>query len=206
MNAPSDIRIRRAESRDAPTIVLLLAEAFAEYRTLYTPAAYEATVIANQQVVTRIKEGPVWIAMLDGLVVGTVSVVPKGESLYIRGMAVLPSARGQRIGKMLLTHVEKFAASQGFSRLFLSSTPFLDRAIRLYETYGFCRTDEGPQELFGTPLFTMEKVMGRTPEAKERTQAPQKPASKKVARKRWFLRLNNAIKPFILGEQWLFRL
>src|SRR5205807_8593172 len=43
MNAPSDIRIRRAESRDAPAIVLLLAEAFAEYRTLYTPAAYEAT-------------------------------------------------------------------------------------------------------------------------------------------------------------------
>src|SRR5437879_5921520 len=108
MNAPSDIRIRRARSRDAPAIALLLAEAFAEYRSLYTTAGYQATVIANQQVITRIKEGPVWIAMLDGLVAGTVSVVPKGESLYIRGMAVLPSVRGRRIGTMLLTHVEKF--------------------------------------------------------------------------------------------------
>jgi len=62
MNGPSDIRIRRADSRDAPAIVLLLDAAFAEYRTLYTTAGYEATVIANQQVVTRIKEGPVWVA------------------------------------------------------------------------------------------------------------------------------------------------
>ena len=84
---------------------------------------------AYEELITRIKEGPVWIATLDGLVVGTVSVVPKGESLYLRGMAVLPSARGQRIGKVLLTHVEKLAACQGFSRLFLSTTPFLDRAI-----------------------------------------------------------------------------
>ena len=60
---------------------------------------------------------------------------------------------------MLLTHVEKFAASQGFSRLFLSSTPFLDRAIRLYEAFGFRRTAEGPHELFGAPLFTMEKLL-----------------------------------------------
>src|SRR5438128_7056812 len=156
MNVRSDMHIRRAESRDAAAIASLLSEAFSEYRPHYTTAGYEATVIANQQVITRIKEGPVWVAIRGELVVGAVSVVPKGESLYIRGMAVLPSASGQRIGEMLLTHVEKFAVSQGFSRLILSTTPFLDRAIRLYETYGFCRTAEGTHELFGTPLFTMD--------------------------------------------------
>jgi GNAT superfamily N-acetyltransferase len=48
--------------------------------------------------------------------VGTVSVVPKGLSLYIRGMAVLPLARGQQIGELLLTHIEKFAATGTFRR------------------------------------------------------------------------------------------
>ena len=74
-------------------------------------------------------------------------------------MAVLPAARGQRTGELLLTDVEQFAATQNFQRLLLSTTPFLDRAIRLYERFGFRRTDEEPHELFGTPLFTMEKAM-----------------------------------------------
>ncbi len=95
----------------------------------------------------------------DQTIVGTVSVVPKGQSLYIRGMAVIPSARGQKLGELLLSHVESFALASGFKRLFLSTTPFLSGAIRLYERFGFQRIADGPQELFGTPLFTMEKIL-----------------------------------------------
>ena len=158
MSSSPSINIRLADSTDAPAIASLLAAAFAEYLHLYTPAGYAATAISPEDIVRRIEEGPVWVSISDGLIVGTVSVVLKGESLYVRGMAVLPLARGQRIGELLLTHVEKFAASKGVRRLFLSTTPFLDRAIRLYEHFGFRRTSEGPLELFGTPLFTMEKV------------------------------------------------
>jgi ribosomal protein S18 acetylase RimI-like enzyme len=73
-------------------------------------------------------------------------------------MAVSPRARGNRLGELLLEVVESFAAESNLSRLFLSTTPFLDRAIALYRNYGFERTEEGPHELFGTPLFTMEKL------------------------------------------------
>src|SRR5260370_37405288 len=107
--------------------------------------------------VARMSEGPVWVAIHEEEIVGAVSVVAKAESLYIGGMAVLPSARGARIGSLLLTHIEEFARREGFSRLFLSPAPFLDRAIRLYERFGFQRTSDEPHELFGTPLFTMEK-------------------------------------------------
>jgi ribosomal protein S18 acetylase RimI-like enzyme len=72
-------------------------------------------------------------------------------------MAVLPTARGQRIGESLLVHVGQFAVSKGFRRLFLSTTPFLDHALHLYEKFGFRRASEGLHDLFGTPLFTMEK-------------------------------------------------
>lgn len=151
------IEVRLAGAPDAPAIAFLLAESFAEYRPLYTPEGYAATSITPEQVANRIEEGPVWVAVRDGTIVGAVSVIPKGRSLYIRGMAVLPTARGQHIGELLLTHIEQFAATERFRRLFLSTTPFLDRAIRLYEHCGFRRTNEGPDELFGTPLFTMEK-------------------------------------------------
>jgi ribosomal protein S18 acetylase RimI-like enzyme len=157
VSSTSSIEIRPAESDDAPVIALLLATAFAEYQSLYTPDGYAATAITREEVLGRIEEGPVWVAHSGELILGTVSVVLKGESLYLRGMAVLPEARGQRIGELLLAHVEKFAASRGVERLFLSTTPFLDRAIRLYEHFGFRRTSERPNDLFGTPLFTMEK-------------------------------------------------
>ena len=76
-------------------------------------------------------------------------------------MAIAPDARGHGLGAQLLELVERFARRHGMTRLFLSTTPFLDDAIRLYERHGFRRTIEGPQTLFGTPLFTMEKPLGR---------------------------------------------
>ena len=159
-----NIEIRLAESRDAPAIATLLADSFAEYKSLYTSEGYAATAITSEQVANRISEGPVWVALADESVAGTVSVVVRGESLYVRGMAVRPSARGQRIGERLLAQVERFAESNGIRRLFLSTTPFLDRAIRLYERQGFQRTDQGSHDLYGTPLFTMKKFLSREPE------------------------------------------
>ena len=134
-------------------------ESFAEYESRYTPDGFAATAITTGQIAVRMSEGPVWVAVSGERILGTASVTPKGDSLYVRGMAVLPSARGQRIGELLLTHVEQFAASESFRRLTLSTTPFLFRAIRLYEHFGFQRTDEGPHELFGTPLFSMQKIL-----------------------------------------------
>jgi len=105
------------------------------------------------------REGPVWVATSESAVIGSVAAILKdGESACIRGMAVLPSARGSRIGAAaLLQHVETWAAGSGCMRLFLSTTPFLSSAIRLYERAGFTWTDEGPLDLFGTPLFVMKK-------------------------------------------------
>jgi ribosomal protein S18 acetylase RimI-like enzyme len=157
LSSAPNIRIRLATTNDAEAIASLLLESFVEYESLYTPEGFAATAITREQIVDRMGEGPVWVAVRDQVIVGTVSVVAKAESLYIRGMAVLPAARGQQIGEVLLTHIEEFAATGACRRLFLSTTPFLDRAIRLYERFGFRRTSEGPHELFGTPLFTMEK-------------------------------------------------
>ena len=131
-----------------------------EYKSLYTDGGLAATTPTSEQIVDRMNEGQVWVALHKGQIVGTVSVVPQGEALYIRGMAVLPEARGQRIGALLLSHIEEFAAANQHQRLFLSTTPFLTQAIRLYERFGFRRSDEGPHDLFGTPLFTMTKTLG----------------------------------------------
>jgi putative acetyltransferase len=159
-NQPS-IHIRMAEATEAAAIASVLSQSFVEHQTSYTPAAFAATTPTAAEIRRRLHEGPVWVACHRDAIIGTVSVVPKGEACYVRSMAVLPAARGHGIGRLLLQHVEQFAAAQGYKYLLLSTTPFLTRAIRLYEQVGFRRSTDGPHDLFGTALFTMLKPVAR---------------------------------------------
>lgn len=155
----SNVRLRRATVVDALFIAQTLYAAFAEYKSLYTPEAFAATVCSVQKVQHRMNEGPVWVALQNEHIVGTVSAIPENDVVYIRGMAISPTARGQRIGTLLLQQVEQFAHEQHGTRLILETTPFLARAISLYDHFGFQRSDEGSHEFFGTPLFTMIKTL-----------------------------------------------
>jgi ribosomal protein S18 acetylase RimI-like enzyme len=154
-----DVQIRFAIVDEAASIAWVLHQAFADYQSLYTAEAFAITTPTPSEIEQRWNEGPVWSVVKDSRLVGTVAAVAKDDALYIRSMAVVPSARGQGIGKMLLSEVESFARAGGFQRMLLSTTPFLDDAIRLYERFGFKRTGEGPHALAGTPLFTMEKAL-----------------------------------------------
>ena len=151
--------MRQAHGGDTASIAAVLQESFREFEPLYTPEAYAATTPSFEGVLERMKEGPVWVVLEDDSVIGTISVVATAKGLYLRGMGIVPQARGQHIGRWMLEQVQQFAAEQGHRRMLLSTTPFLAQAIRLYERFGFRRTEEGPHHMFGTPLFTMEKLL-----------------------------------------------
>ena len=155
------ILIRKAVLDEAPAIASVLRQAFIEYEPLYTPAAFAVTTPNSDQIRERWDEGPVWVGIQNGNIVGTVAAVPKDSGLYVRSMAVLPASRGYGIAKGLLEVIKSFAVDHHHERMFLSTTPFLEHAIRLYEHFGFQRNDDGPHDLFGTPLFTMVKLLDR---------------------------------------------
>jgi len=158
MLAAKQLVIRRAVPEDAQAIAEVLHQSFIEFKALYTDGGFAATALGAEQVLARMRQGPVWVALREGVLLGTVAAVVKGDAVYIRGMAVIPAGRGSGAGARLLQQVEDWTASQGYRRLLLSTTPFLSSAIRLYERFGFRRTDEGLHHLFGTPLFTMQKI------------------------------------------------
>jgi ribosomal protein S18 acetylase RimI-like enzyme len=155
------ITLRLARPSDAGAIAATLRAAFADFEDLYTPPAFAATTPTPEQVADRFEEGPIWLAERDLQVLGTVSVIPRPGELYIRSLAVRPTARGQGIAARLLRAVEDFAAPQGYRRLLLTTTPFLGAAIRLYEQAGFRRTGE-QADLFGTALIWMAKDLTET--------------------------------------------
>ncbi len=153
------VAVRKAQPSDAAEMAAVLARSFAEYEALYTPDAFAATTPKSDEIRRRFSEGEMWVATLEERIVGTVSVIPENESLYIRSMAILPEARATGLGERLLIEIENFAVAGGYRRLFLCTTPFLHRAIRLYERFGFAVSSESPQELKGTPLVTMSKKL-----------------------------------------------
>jgi len=156
----ADVKVRRAALEDAPAIATILYASFVEFRPVYTPEGFTATAVTAEEVLVRLSEGPVWVALWEDSLCGTVAAVARGTALYVRGMAVLPSVRGKGVGETLLRAVEAFASEHGHTTLLLTTTPFLDSAIRLYERFGFSRTAGSEADLYGTPLFTMEKRLG----------------------------------------------
>ena len=155
------MQIRRATGADAEAVAQLLRDAFAEYERLYTRAGYAATTPDAQTIRARLADGPTWAAHEDGEILATVAAVAKDDGVYVRSMAVAPASRGKRTALHLMRQLELFAVSSKAPRLFLSTTPFLFSAIRLYESLGFRRTGEPPDDLHGTPLVTLARRLER---------------------------------------------
>jgi hypothetical protein len=86
----AEIQIRRAELADAAAVAAVLLDSFVEFKALYTEGGFAATTPNVEEIRARMREGPVWLASCDSVPLGTVSAVANRESLYIRGMAVLP--------------------------------------------------------------------------------------------------------------------
>ena len=152
------MQIRIASPDESEKIALVMREAFAEFESFYTPEAFAVTIPDAGKICERFDEGAVWAALKNEKLVGTVSTVADNEKLYIRSMAVLPSAQNLGIGRKLLEAIEKYAVENGYNCLFLYTTPFLAGAIQLYEQSGFKRGDDIPG-FFGTPRFAMEKKL-----------------------------------------------
>lgn len=138
----------------------VLRDAFAEFERLYTRAGFAVTTPDAGTVALRLAEGPTWVAE-DEEILGTVSARVTERGVYVRSMAVRPAARGRRVALHLMRQLELYALSKEAAEMYLSTTPFLFAAIRLYESLGYRRTPEPPHDLHGTPLVTMTKVMRR---------------------------------------------
>lgn len=152
------MEVRLAEAADAPAIERILSQSFEEYKPRYTSAAFKAATPSVPAILQRMKEGPTWVAVQGGEVVGTISAVPRGKTLVLRGMAVPPAERGKALGKLLLVRVARYAFGNGYRRMAVSASPFLTRALREYEQFGFRRSPDGPAEFHGTPVYHMTKT------------------------------------------------
>lgn len=156
----SVVTLRLATPDDSDTVADLIYEAFAPFESEYTAGAWEYTTPKADAIRPRFKEGPVWIAEMDGEAVGTVSGMRDGDRFYIRSMAIKPTAQRNGIGQKLLDALERYAREQRFEKLYLYTTYVLPGAQRLYEKNGFYVLRETPpEEWYDMGGLEMEKSL-----------------------------------------------
>jgi len=152
------LEIRLATADDAAAIAEVLFEAFSVNREHYTPGAFDAVTPTPEAIIGRLVEGPIWVAELYNEVVGTVSLTIEPEGLYVRSMAIKPSAQRMGIGKRLLDVIDDHWAASGHKRLFLYTSYFIPGAKELYEKQGFKWVrDTAAEEWHGTLGLEMDK-------------------------------------------------
>lgn len=84
------------------------------------------------------KGGVIFMAELDGRVVGTCSLLREDDGSYeLAKMAVDESARGRGVGRALAEAVIERARGMGITRLELYTNSILVPAVQLYRSLGF---------------------------------------------------------------------
>lgn len=145
------IRDARADEREA--IWQVTRAAYEEYAIAVSPQFWE-TYSQNIRA-TLSKEEPVEriVAELSGVLVGSVLLYPPASNAYsgntvsanwpeVRLLAVVPSARGQGIGRALMEECKRRARNMGATALGLHSMESMKAAIHMYQGMGFVHVPE----------------------------------------------------------------
>ncbi|WP_281017203.1 MULTISPECIES: helix-turn-helix domain-containing GNAT family N-acetyltransferase [unclassified Minwuia] len=94
-----------------------------------------------------------WMAEIDGVPVGSVTVVRKSPAeAQLRLLIIDPSARGLRLGERMVEECIRFAKSKGYGKLVLWTNDNLHAARRIYQKAGFRLVEEEPHHSFGVDL------------------------------------------------------
>ena len=135
-----------------------LAAAFEPYRSRYTTAAFEDTVLTLETAARRLQEMTIFVAETETQgIAGTIAVAAAGSREgHVRGMAVYPAFQGSGVARQLLDAAERELKVLGCSRVTLDTTQPLERAIHFYERCGYSATGV-VGDFFGMPLFEYAK-------------------------------------------------
>jgi GNAT superfamily N-acetyltransferase len=146
---------------DLGQLILLHGTVYArEYGFDPTFEAYVAGPLA-EFVGRRADRDRLWIAERGERIVGCVAIVSASrQEAQLRWFLVVPSARGQGLGRALLHEAVKFCKRQAYESVFLWTVSALTAAAQLYQQFGFERVEERPGRLWGVDVIEEKYVLG----------------------------------------------
>lgn len=134
-----DFLIRDWEQSDRAVAAEIIGSVLAEYGLGWEPGGADRDVLEVENFYQS-AGGEFWVISHQGQLVGTGGYYPvsRGEkAVEIRKMYLLPTVRGQGLGKFLLQELEQAIAARNFQRIWIETASVLVEAIKLYESSGY---------------------------------------------------------------------
>jgi len=128
---------RHAVATDAPYIYTLLQNAFREYAETIGISELDALKETISDIEYEINNNTVYVAIIDGHIIGTIRVEISGDEAYISRFAVNSSHRNMGVGESLINLVDKYLKSKCIKRAFLYTASHNINLVRFYYSRGF---------------------------------------------------------------------
>src|SRR5260221_10399641 len=159
-----DILIRTIQPADNKEIATIIRGALAEFGankpgTVYFDEATDHLYEAFQVPFSRYH-----VALADHELVGGAGIFPTpglpSATCELVKMYLTARARGKGLGKLLIQKCLEFAKEAGYKHVYLETMPELQRAMPVYEKFGF-RYLDGPMGNtgnFGCPIWMLKDL------------------------------------------------
>lgn len=139
--------VRRAEGADSDAVYAILQAAFIEYAQHAGLASVEALRETVTDIRNEIVNKAVYVAEIDGNIIGTVRLDIHGCDAYLSRFAVSSETRNLGIGKSLMNVVDKYLTSCGVTKVSLHTASRHSALVRFYYSRGYftetIETDRG---------------------------------------------------------------
>ena len=135
--------VRRAEPGDAPALAACIDAAYARYAARISDLPPVSEGIAEE-----IAQHQVWVAEIDGVIVGGLVLVAFEGFMQLANVAVHPDHTGAGLGRELISLAESEALAHGYRELRLTTHVEMPESIALYRHLGWEKAGEDGNKVF----------------------------------------------------------
>lgn len=145
--------MRPARPQDADGFAQCVAAAY----RVYIPRMGQPPGPMLADYAEEIARHQVWVAEVNGEIIGGLVLIPYDDHLLLDNIAVHPTYQGQGVGHTLLELADAEAMLQGYSELRLYTHVMMTENIALYTRMGWIETHRGEQN--GYERVFMRKLL-----------------------------------------------
>lgn len=145
--------LRRALPADAEAVRALVRQAYGKWVPVIGREPKPMT--ANYAAALRLNR--IDLAYEGAALAGLIETIDRADHLLIENVAVAPGFQGRGIGRALMAHAERLAATQGYREVRLYTNKAFAANVALYLELGYC-IDREEVSALGVTVYMNKRV------------------------------------------------